>query len=87
MRQITFTKKFEKQYKKLTNSQKNNVDSAVELFIIGTEDAKLRIHKLKHMKNKFSFSAEYDLRIIYTIEKNVYKLYVLETIGKHDEVY
>lgn len=88
MRKIALSKKFVKKLKKLTQAQFDMVSSAMDKFQKG-EDESLRIHKLKGtFKNFWSFDADYDLRVIYSVNKNgSIVIHILETLGTHSELY
>ena len=59
----------------------------IDLFIDDPFNPKLKTHKLTgKFKDLWSFSIDYDLRIIFFFEKNQSKA-VFVDFGKHDEVY
>jgi len=88
VRKIALSKRFTKKLKKLTPEKFNMVSVAMGKFEKG-EDETLGIHKLKGtFKNFWSFDADYDLRIIYSVNKNgSVILHILETLGTHSELY
>jgi len=88
VRKIALSKKFTKKLKKLTPKKFNMVSVAVGKFEKG-EDETLGIHKLKGtFKNFWSFDVEYDLRVIYSVNKNgSVMLHILENVGTHNELY
>ena len=88
MREIALSAKFVKKLKKLTPEQFNKVSLAMDKFQKG-EDENLGIHKLKGtFKNFWSFDADYDLRVIYSVNKSgSIVIHILETLGTHSELY
>ena len=88
MRKIALSTKFARKLKKLTPKQFNLVSVAMEKFEKG-EDESLNIHKLKGtLKNFWSFDADYDLRVIYSVNKNgSIVIHRLENLGTHNELY
>jgi len=87
-RKIALSTKFAKKLKKLGSKQLALVTIAIEKFQKG-QDASLRIHKLKGtLRNFWSFDADYDLRVIYSVNKNGgFVLHILENLGTHSELY
>lgn len=60
----------------------------MELFINDPFEAKLKTHKLSgKLKDLWSFSIEYDLRVVFFFTKDKPKRAVFVDIGTHDEVY
>jgi mRNA-degrading endonuclease YafQ of YafQ-DinJ toxin-antitoxin module len=60
----------------------------LELFINDPFDAKLKTHKLSgKLKNLWSFSIGYDLRIVFYFTPDKPKKAVFVDIGTHEEVY
>jgi mRNA-degrading endonuclease YafQ of YafQ-DinJ toxin-antitoxin module len=60
----------------------------LELFINDPFHPKLKTHKLSgKLKNLWSFSLDYDLRIVFYFTKDKPKKAILIDIGTHDEVY
>ena len=88
MRKIALSTRFTKKLKKLTPEKFNMVSLAMEKFQKG-EDETLRIHKLKGtFKNFWSFDADYDLRVIYSVNKNGnIIIHILNNLGTHSELY
>lgn len=84
---IQYASAFVRAYKKLTPSQKEQVDGAIALFAIDPFHPKLRNHKLKGSKETIrSIAAAYDLRILY-LENDGHSLVLMLAVGTHDEVY
>ena len=60
----------------------------MELFINDPFDSKLKTHKLSgKLKGLWSFSIEYDLRVVFFFTNDKTKKAVFVDIGTHDEVY
>jgi mRNA-degrading endonuclease YafQ of YafQ-DinJ toxin-antitoxin module len=58
------------------------------LFITDPFNLKLKTHKLSgKLKDLWSFSLDYDLRVVFYFTKDKPKKAVLVDIGTHDEVY
>jgi mRNA-degrading endonuclease YafQ of YafQ-DinJ toxin-antitoxin module len=88
MRNVTRTKKFNKEFNKLDKHTQFKTAKKIRLFRTGEHDIQLRVHKLNgKLANKFAFSVEYDLRIVYSVINNEIELYSFEDIGTHNQVY
>lgn len=68
------------------NELLDKIQHLINLFILNTEDTRLRSHALrKRMKGKFAFSITNDIRIIYEwLGKNTVRFLA---IGGHKKVY
>jgi len=68
------------------NELLDKIQHLINLFILNTEDTRLRNHALrKRMKGKFAFSITGDMRIIYEwLGKNTVRFLA---IGGHKKVY
>ena len=66
-----------------------NIQETLQLLCEDPFHPKLRTHKLKgDLKNSYSCTAAYDLRIIFKfVQYKEKQAILLETIGSHDEVY
>ena len=88
--EVALSNSFKKAFKKRikgTDAEKE-FWSRLELFIIEPFDAVLKTHKLSgKLRNLWSFSIEYDLRVIFYFTKDKPKKVVFIDIGNHDEVY
>jgi mRNA-degrading endonuclease YafQ of YafQ-DinJ toxin-antitoxin module len=76
------TAKFERNYKKLSDSLKDKAEIALEIFKIDLSDPRLAIHKLHgRFMGYWAFTVDYDCRIIfrYGAKDQVY----LIAIGDH----
>ncbi len=84
---INYHKRFEKQFKKLLEKDKQKVIVAVEKFIDNPLNKNLRNHALKGvLTGKRSISAAPDLRIIFE-EYNNYTFIVFLDLGNHNRIY
>ena len=66
-----------------------NIQQTLELLCTDPFQARLKTHKLKgELKDSYTCSAGYDLRIIFKfVEYEQKQAILLESIGTHDEVY
>lgn len=88
--EIAFSSSFKRSFKKKIKGRKEIEDLFWEitaLFMLDPFHPSLKTHKLSgKLKNLWSFSVEYDLRVIFYFEdKNSRAIFVY--IGSHDEVY
>lgn len=84
--EIHFHSSFRRMYRKFEEEQKQRVDAAIQLFARDPFHPALRNHKLKGpQEGAWSFSAGYDLRILYVNESDV--IVLLLKVGTHEEVY
>lgn len=84
---IVRTERFQKAYDRLDETSKTKVNEALALFIADRNNPALRDHPLKgKLKKLRSFSAAWDLRLIYQ-EKNEFLTIVLINVGTHNQVY
>lgn len=85
--QIFFKKGFIKQYQKLKKSDREKVDSALEVFEKNPKDVQLNNHALiGKLQGKRSISAGFDLRIIIKVEGD-YVIVTMLAVGTHNQVY
>ena len=76
---ITTHKKFDKAFVKLTSEQRFAVKQAIAAFETNRLDPRLHDHVLKGKMNKLrSFSAGWDLRVIYREEGGFITIILLE---------
>jgi addiction module RelE/StbE family toxin len=88
--EVSFSDSFKKVFKKRVKSTEIEPEFWIrlELFINDPFDAKLKAHKLSgKLKNLWSFSIEYDLRVVFYFTKDKPKRALFIDIGTHDEVY
>jgi len=88
--EVSFSESFKKVFIKRVKS--TEIESAfwikLELFVDDPFDARLKTHKLSgKLKNLWSFSIEYDLRVVFYFTKDKPKKAIFVDIGTHDEVY
>lgn len=88
MKEITYTKTFSKNYKKITRSNPNlkiRIEKRISLFIKNKTHPTLRNHQLKGvMKDYRAFSITGDVRILF---KEYEDLIIFTDIGTHNQVY
>lgn len=88
--EVSFSDSFKKVFKKRIKSTENESEFWIRLewFINDPFDSRLKTHKLSgKLKDLWSFSLEYDLRVVFYFTKEKPKRAVLVDIGTHDEVY
>lgn len=79
---ISYTDKFLKHYKKLSNVEKEQFKKKLNQFISDPLTPSLRTKKIKGTKDIFEFSVNMDIRVIWHYEGN--NLIILIDIGHHD---
>lgn len=80
---IAYTPQFLRMFKKLEHALKEEAAEKIELFEKNPAHAQLKAHKLKgRLKNRHSFSVNYQTRIIYTPISNEEVAFL--AIGDHD---
>jgi mRNA-degrading endonuclease YafQ of YafQ-DinJ toxin-antitoxin module len=88
--EVSFSDSFKKVFKKRVKSTEIEEEFWIRLalFINDPFDSKLKTHKLSgKLKDLWSFSIEYDLRVVFYFTKDKPKKAVFVDIGTHDEVY
>jgi mRNA-degrading endonuclease YafQ of YafQ-DinJ toxin-antitoxin module len=88
--EVSFSNSFRKVFKKKIKSTENETEFWIRLewFINDPFDSRLKTHKLSgKLKDLWSFSLEYDLRVVFYFTKEKPKGAVFVDIGTHDEVY
>lgn len=86
IRSIRFSKKFKKQYKKLTAKQQKQFDSRFELWQENPDHPLLRRHQLSgKLKRLYSIDITGDIRVLYEIVGD--QVFVYQLIGSHSELY
>lgn len=80
--QITYSKTFEKHYKKLSNIEKRHTKKKIEIFVKNPTHPSLRTKKIKGTDAIWESSINMDIRIIWFFENA--KLIFLLDIGHHD---
>lgn len=88
--EISFSSSFKKAFtKKVRGSVSEKFFwKKVALFVSDPHDLQLKTHKLSgKLKDLWSFSVDYDLRIVFYFTKDKPPKAVFVDIGTHDEVY
>ena len=80
--QITFTKRFEKQFKNLNAQEKKQLQSKLRLLSENPMHPSLRTKRIQGTKNLFECSVNMDIRIIWYYEGET--LIILVDVGHHD---
>lgn len=79
---ITYSERFKKHYKKLTNIEKNQFKTKLRQFIDNPTLPSLRIKKIQGSDNLYEFSVNMDIRVIWHYEGK--ELVILIDIGHHN---
>jgi mRNA-degrading endonuclease YafQ of YafQ-DinJ toxin-antitoxin module len=88
--EVSFSDSFKKVFNKRIKSTEIEKEFwiSLEFFIIDPFDPRLKTHKLSgKLKNMWSFSIGYDLRVVFYFTKEKPKKAILIDIGTHEEVY
>ncbi len=88
--EVSFSTSFKKAFRKrIKNSSLESIFwKQLAVFINEPFDTQLKTHKLSgKLKNQWSFSIEFDIRVVFYFTKDKPMKAVLTDIGKHDEVY
>jgi len=89
MIKVSYNSSFKRAFKRklVTGSEREaRVRSKIALFLYDPFDKELRTHKLSgRLKGYWSFSVEYDLRVIFYFEDAETAVFV--DLGTHKEVY
>ena len=88
--EVSFSEPFKKAFKKRVKGTEIETEFWIrlEIFISEPFHAKLKTHKLSgKLKGLWSFSIEYDLRVVFYFTKDKPKKVVFVDIGNHNEVY
>lgn len=80
---IAYTPQFVRMFRKLEETLKQEAIEKIELFIQDPTHSQLKAHKLKgKLKDRYSFSVNYQTRIIYTLISKDEVAFL--AIGDHD---
>ena len=83
---VEYSSRFVRTFRKLDPALQEEVIEKVVLFKSATNHKKLKVHKLTgKLKRVWSFSVNYRVRITFAKPKK--NVFLLETLGTHDEVY
>lgn len=79
---ITYTKRFEKNLKKLTAAERAQLKKKLEILIMDPLYPSLRTKRIQGTEELFEFSVNMDVRVIWQYEGDT--LILLLDIGHHD---
>lgn len=79
---ITYTERFKKHYKKLTENEKKAFKTKLQQFVADQTTPSLRVKKIQGSTGLFEFSVNMDIRVIWYYEGD--ELVILVDIGHHD---
>ena len=79
---ITYTKRFEKNLKKLTATERAQLKKKLEILIMDPLYLSLRTKRIQGTEDLFEFSVNMDVRVIWQYEGDT--LILLLDIGHHD---
>lgn len=79
---ITYTKRFQKHYKELSITEKNQFKQKLSIFSENPFHPSLRTKRIKGSNELFEFSVNMDIRVIWFYEED--SLVALIDIGHHD---
>jgi len=88
--EVSFSSSFQRAFKKrIKNTTTESVFwIALEVFINDPFDVRLRTHKLSgELKSLWSFSVQYDTRVVFFFTEDKPSKSVFVDIGTHNEVY
>ncbi len=88
--EVSFSESFKKAFSKRIKYSEIEPEFWIrlELFVNDPFDEKLKTHKLSgKLKDMWSFSIGYNLRVVFYFTKDKPKKTVFVDIGSHDEVY
>lgn len=82
MLKITYTDRFHKHYKKLSEAEKTQFKTRLAVFVDNPMHPSLRTKRIKGTDDLFEFSVNMDIRVIWYYEDAA--LVALIDIGHHD---
>ena len=88
--EVSFSEKFKKAYQKSVKGTISEITFRQRLEIFKTDpfNARLKTHKLSGpLKGLWSFSVEYNIRVVFYFTEDIPQKAILVNIGDHDEVY
>lgn len=88
--EVSFSETFKKTFKKRIKGTDAEIAfwKKLEIFIAQPFEPKLKTHKLSgKLKGLWSFSIEYDMRVVFYFTKDKPQKAVFIDIGNHNEVY
>lgn len=81
MFKITYSKRFAKNYKKLSETEKTQVKNKVKILLSNPKHPSLRTKKIKGLKNTFESSVNMDIRLIWNFQEK--SLILILDVGHH----
>lgn len=82
--EVSYTPSFVRQYKSLPATLKEEIKEKILLFCRQTAHQALKVHKLNgKLKEQYSFSVNYKIRIVFWYTKTKPKTAILLAIGDH----
>ena len=82
---LHFDKKFQKQYKKLSFRQQEQVDQRLDIFLINPYDPRLKLHPLRgNFYGYYSINITGDIRALFYRDE---KMIVFALLGTHAQLY
>ncbi len=88
--EVSFSDSFRKVFRKRIKSAEIELEfwNRLEIFVNDPFDSKLKTHKLSgKLKGLWSFTIEYDLRVVFFFTNDKPKQAIFVDLGTHDEVY
>lgn len=82
MLKLTFTERFQKHYKTLSETEKKQFKNKLAIFTENPMHPSLRVKKIQGTDGLFEFSVNMDIRVIWFYEGEA--LVALVDIGHHD---
>ncbi|MCM1135433.1 MAG: type II toxin-antitoxin system mRNA interferase toxin, RelE/StbE family [Clostridium sp.] len=79
---LTFTPRFQKHFKGLSNQEKNQLKNKLNLLAKNPNHPSLRAKRIQGTTNLFECSVNMDIRIIWYYEGD--KMIILLDVGHHD---
>ena len=80
--QFTFTRRFQKRFKSLTEQEKKQLRNKLELLAENPMHSSLRTKRIQGTEDLYECSVNMDIRIIWSYEGNT--MIILVDVGHHD---
>jgi mRNA interferase RelE/StbE len=80
--QFTFTRRFQKHFKSLTEQEKKQLRNKLELLVENPMHPSLRTKRIQGTEDLYECSVNMDIRIIWSYEGNT--MIILVDVGHHD---
>lgn len=81
--ELNFTKQFTKDYEKLNQDIKKQVDKKLNLLLVNIRHPSLRVKKLEGRENIYEGSINMKYRFLFQLIENN-DIYLILRVGKHD---